>query len=139
MSTQSDVGRQSKIVAIGIIVMIAVLGYIAATYFADSSRKQSQISAVQTQGRGTPTKESEQYSQVLDKYNRTKADDAEQKGQSYLSVLSSRTNNVSDQPRVRRRPSLKRSRSSTISSRPSNRTRSRISSVRRKSATRCRG
>ncbi|QBN92993.1 conjugal transfer protein TraO (plasmid) [Xanthomonas oryzae pv. oryzae] len=98
MSTQSDVGRQSKIVAIGIIVMIAVLGYIAATYFADSSRKQSQISAVQTQGRGTPTKESEQYSQVLDKYNRTKADDAEQKGQSYLSVLSSRTNNVSDQP-----------------------------------------
>ncbi|CAH2916341.1 MAG: IncI1 plasmid conjugative transfer protein TraO [uncultured Paraburkholderia sp.] len=98
MSTQSDVGRQSKIVAIGVIVTIAVLGYIAATYFADSSRKQSQISAVQTQGRGTPTKESEQYSQVLDKYNRTKANDAEQNGQSYLSVLSSRTNNVPDQP-----------------------------------------
>ncbi|CAH2902215.1 MAG: IncI1 plasmid conjugative transfer protein TraO [uncultured Paraburkholderia sp.] len=98
MSTQSDVGRQSKVVVIGVIVTIAVLGYIAATYFADSSRKQSQISAVQTQGRGTPTKESEQYSQVLDKYNRTKASDAEQNGQSYLSVLSSRTNNVQDQP-----------------------------------------
>ncbi|WP_321959365.1 conjugal transfer protein TraO [Burkholderia cenocepacia] len=98
MSTQSDVGRQSKVVAIGVIVTVAVVGYIAATYFADGSRKQSQISAVQTQGRGTPTKESEQYSQVLDKYNRTKANAAEQNGQSYLSVLSSRTNNVPDQP-----------------------------------------
>ncbi|ABO60449.1 conjugal transfer protein TraO (plasmid) [Burkholderia vietnamiensis] len=98
MSTQSDVGRQSKVVAIGVIVAVAAIGYIAATYFADSSRKQSQISNLQTQGRGTPTKESEQYSQVLDKYNRAKATDAEQSGQSYLSVLSSRTSNVPEQP-----------------------------------------
>ncbi|APO88886.1 conjugal transfer protein TraO [Xanthomonas euvesicatoria pv. euvesicatoria] len=98
MSTQSDVGRQSKVVVIGVIVAASAISYIAATYFADSTRKQSQISNVQTQGRGTPTKESEQYSQVLDKYNRTKANDAEQSGQSYLSVLSSRTNKVNEQP-----------------------------------------
>ncbi|ALR07880.1 conjugal transfer protein TraO (plasmid) [Xylella fastidiosa] len=98
MSTQSDVGRQSKVVMIAIIVTIAILGYIAITYFADSSRKQSQISAVQTQSHGTPTKESEKYSQVLDKYNRTKATDAEDNGQSYVSVLSNRTNNLPDQP-----------------------------------------
>ena len=98
MSTQLDVGRQSKVVVIGGIVTAAAIGYIAATYFADSTRKQSQISNLQTQGRGTPTKENEQYSQVLDKYNRSKANDAEQRGQSYLSVLSSRTNNVPEQP-----------------------------------------
>ena len=98
MSTQSDVGRQSKVVVIGVILAAVAIGYIAATYFSNSTHKQSQISNLQTQGRGTPTKESEQYSHVLAKYNRTKANDAEQSGQSYLSVFSSQTNNVPEQP-----------------------------------------
>lgn len=98
MSTQSDVGRQSKIVVIGGFVAVCAVGYVIATWFANSNARQSQISPVQTQGRGTPTSESEQYAQVLDKYNRKNAGDAEEKGQSYLSVLSSRPKDVPEQP-----------------------------------------
>jgi intracellular multiplication protein IcmE len=97
-SAQSDVGRQSKVVVIGIVVTCLTLGYIVITWFGNGLNKPSQISAMQTVGRGTTTKESEHYSQVLNRYNRAKASSAEQTGESYLSVLSNRTNNVAEQP-----------------------------------------
>ena len=96
-SVQSDVGRQGKVTAAAIVLACVAGGYIAITWLTDSSRKQSQVSAVQTHSRGTPTQESEHYSQVLDRYNREKASVAEQTGDSYLSVMSSRANNVPSQ------------------------------------------
>ncbi|WP_426212491.1 conjugal transfer protein TraO [Massilia sp. TWP1-3-3] len=93
-SVQSDVGRQGKVTAAAIVVACVAGGYVAVTWLTDSSRKQSQVSAVQTQSRGTTTQESEHYSQVLDRYNREKASVAEQTGDSYLSVMSSRANSV---------------------------------------------
>lgn len=97
-SVQSDVGRQGKVTAAAIVLACVAGGYVAVTWLTDSSRKQSQVSAVQTHSRGTPTQESEHYSQVLDRYNREKASVAEQTGDSYLSVMSSRANNVGSQP-----------------------------------------
>ena len=98
MSTvQSDVGRQSKVVGIGIAVACVAIGYVLMTWISSSSAKQSQISSVHTTGTGTPTQESEHYAQVLDRYNREKASAAEKTGDSYLSVLSSRANTVPEQ------------------------------------------
>lgn len=93
-SVQTDVSRQSKVVIIGIIGACAAIGYVVSTWLADNSKKQTVISTVQTSSQGTPTQESEHYAQVLGRYNRQKANAAEQNGDSYLSVLSSRTNTV---------------------------------------------
>lgn len=99
MSTvQSDVGRQSKVVIAGVVLGCLALGYVAMTWMSSNKGEQSKISALQTNGKGTPTKESEHYSQVLDRYNRQEAQSAEQKGQTYVSVLSSRTTNVPEAP-----------------------------------------
>lgn len=98
-SVQSDVGRQSKVVGIGIVVACIAIGYIVVTWLSDSPKKQSQISTVRTTGTSSPTQESEHYAKVLDQYNRKKANTAEQTGDSYLSVMSSRTNTVDEPPK----------------------------------------
>lgn len=98
MSTvQADVGRQGKVVVAAVIVGVAAVGYVAATWLASDTQKKSHVSAVQTTAPGTPTSESEHYAQVLDRYNKEKASTAEQTGSSYLSVLSSRANDVPEQ------------------------------------------
>ncbi|CAG9260888.1 conserved hypothetical protein [Burkholderia diffusa] len=94
MSVQADVGRQGKII-IGLIVALVIAGgYIGYTWIAGASEKQSQISPLQTQGRGTPTKESDQYRQTLNRYNTQNAQDAQQSGQSYVSTLSAQESAV---------------------------------------------
>lgn len=99
MSTvQSDIGRQGKVMAVAIVVGCVVVGYVAVTWLTDGSQKQSQVGSIPTNSRGTPTQESELYSQVLDRYNREKASTAQRAGDSYLSVLSSRAQTVPGQP-----------------------------------------
>ncbi|MBI3903272.1 MAG: conjugal transfer protein TraO [Nitrosomonadales bacterium] len=103
MTVQAEVGRQSKVVVLFIVVTVVLVGYIAWTYVADSARKPTQnyrgISAVKN-GRGTPTSESDHYRDVLNRYNQKNADSAKQTGDSYLSVLSSRTKDVPEEPVV---------------------------------------
>jgi len=94
MSVQSDVGRQSKAVMIIFIVACAALGYVAITWLTSGSKEPSSISAVQTNGHGVPTQETEHYSQVLNRYNEQKAKVAEKSGDSYVSVLSAETTHV---------------------------------------------
>lgn len=98
MTAQSDVGRQGKIIAIGVLVTLAVIGYIVATYLSNSSRRNSQISVVTQNQRGSETEESQRYSEILSRYNQENAKEAAQTGTTYLSVLSSRKNEVPAQP-----------------------------------------
>lgn len=94
MSTiQADIGRQSKILLIGAAVALLAIGYIFATYREATAAKQSSAVAIQP-GHGTPTAESEHYSDVLNHYNKKNAASAEEKGDTYLSVMSSRSDAV---------------------------------------------
>lgn len=93
-SVQPDVGRQSKAIMILFIAVFAACGYIAMTWFASTSKEPSNISAVQTNGHGVATQETEHYSQVLGRYNEQNAKVAENTGDSYVSVLSTQTTSV---------------------------------------------
>lgn len=104
---QTDVGRQGKILVIGGIAATAAAGYVLLTYFAAASAKPSSVGAIQV-ARGTETRETEHYGQVLGNYNRQNADAAAQTGDTYLSVLSSKSQTVPDtaspQPRQTQTP-----------------------------------
>lgn len=94
MSTiQADIGRQSKVLLVGAAVALLAIGYIFATYREAAAAKQSSAVAIQ-QSHGTPAAESEHYSDVLNHYNKKNAATAEEKGDTYLSVMSSRSNAV---------------------------------------------
>ena len=88
MSTQADVGRQGKVAAIGIIVALALIGYVAATYFFVPRETPSSISKISTREKSTPRKESDQYTEMLTQYNEQNARKAEDADKTYLSVLS---------------------------------------------------
>lgn len=90
---QADIGRQSKVLLIGAAVALLAAGYIFATYREAAAAKQSSAVAIQP-GHGTPAVETEHYSDVLNHYNKQNAALAEEKGDTYLSVLSSRSNAV---------------------------------------------
>jgi len=90
---QADIGRQSKVLLIGAAVALLAGGYIVATYREAAAAKQSSAVAIQP-GHGTPAPESEHYSDVLNHYNKMNAASAEEKGDTYLSVMSSRSNAV---------------------------------------------
>ncbi len=97
MSTiQADVGRQSKVLIVGVTVALLAIGYIVATYRDASAAKQSSAVAIQS-SHGTPAPESEHYGDVLNRYNKINAASAEEKGETYVSVLSSRSNAVPEQ------------------------------------------
>lgn len=104
---QSDVGRQGKILVIGGIAATAAAGYVLLTYFAAASAKQSSVGAIQV-AHGTETHETEHYGEVLGRYNRQNADAAAETGDTYLSVLSSKSQTVPDtaspQPRQTQTP-----------------------------------
>lgn len=104
---QTDVGRQTKILVIGGIAATAAAGYVLLTYFAAASAKQSSVGAIQV-ARGSETRETEHYGEVLGRYNRQNADAAAETGDTYLSVLSSKSQTVPDtaspQPRQTHTP-----------------------------------
>lgn len=103
MAAQSDVGRQGKIIAVGVIVTLAVIGYVVITYISSGSQRTSQVAAVAQNQRGSQTEESQRYTEILTRYNQENAQEAATSGSTYLSVLSARTNEVPAQP-VRQTP-----------------------------------
>lgn len=91
MSTQADIGRQTKVIlAIGIVIL-AGGSYLAYTWYQSHNTNRSVLNGVSTDGKGVATQESEAYRQVLDKYNQKNAQQAESNGQSYMSVMSTRS------------------------------------------------
>ncbi|MET3132766.1 intracellular multiplication protein IcmE [Oxalobacteraceae bacterium GrIS 1.11] len=94
MSTiQADIGRQSKVLLIGSAVALLAVGYIVATYQEAAAARQSSAVAIEP-GHGTPAPESEHYGDVLNRYNKKNAATAGETGETYVSVLSSRSSSV---------------------------------------------
>lgn len=97
MSMQQDAGRQGKVVAAVIVLAIVGIGYGATAMFSKTDTP-SKVSKIQTKGKGTPTKESEQYTNILNQYNNRKADKALEKGDTYVSALSEKVEEVEIDP-----------------------------------------
>ena len=92
-TVQADVGRQTKVVIIGIVLILAVAAYLVFTYSAAATARQSSINDIRP-GRGDTVAESEHYGEVLNKYNKQKAGAAAATGETYVSVFSSRPQQV---------------------------------------------
>jgi len=90
---QADIGRQGIVVA-AVAVLVAALAYLGYGYWQSHSAKPSDLATVRVTHRGAPSKESDHYQQVLQRYNDTNADAAARDGQTYLSVPSTRAVNV---------------------------------------------
>lgn len=90
---QTDVDRQAKIMLAGGALIAAAIAYIAYGYLTSSSTHPSALSPIQT-SQGASADESEHYSEVLQRYNRTNAAAARETGDSYLSAMSSRSEAV---------------------------------------------
>nr|WP_172693420.1 conjugal transfer protein TraO [Pseudomonas fluorescens]AWH58529.1 Putative conjugal transfer protein TraO [Pseudomonas fluorescens] len=91
MSTQADIGRQTKVIVAIIAVVLVGGGYLAYTWFQNHNATNSSIRGITTNAKGTKTEESEQYRQVLNRYNQTNAQQAESSGGSYMSVMSAQS------------------------------------------------
>lgn len=89
MSMQQDAGRQGKVVAAVIVLAIVGIGYGATAMFSKTDTP-SKVGKIQDKGKGTPTKESEHYSNLLNQYNNREADKALETGNSHVSALSER-------------------------------------------------
>jgi intracellular multiplication protein IcmE len=96
---QADIGRQGIVVGVAGVLVVAAVAYVGYSYWQSShSAKPSDIAPVRANGRGLPSKESEHYQQVLENYNKKNAVRAEQVGDSYLSVMSTRAVSVPAAP-----------------------------------------
>ncbi|MHC5209008.1 conjugal transfer protein TraO [Pseudomonas chlororaphis] len=95
---QSDVGRNSTwiVVTVGFAVLAAC--YVGYTYFAVGPTAAPSAVAINTGGKGTASSESEHYGKVLTRYNQSNANNAEQKGETYVSVISTRDQPVQESP-----------------------------------------
>jgi intracellular multiplication protein IcmE len=93
-NVQADIGRQTVVVIACATVLTAAITYVAYTYWSGSSDKKTQIAPLQTNGRPIPSEESAHYQNVLSKYNHQNASAAQQTGDTYLSVMSTRPVNV---------------------------------------------
>jgi len=105
MAAQIDVKRQGWVIIVAIIALTVAIGYIVLSYVQKQNARPSQLTRVQT-SHERPGAESERYSEILDKYNRKNADDAEHEGDTYLSVLSSKIDDVpiEDTPKTKPAP-----------------------------------
>ncbi|HDS1779040.1 TPA: conjugal transfer protein TraO [Pseudomonas putida] len=88
MSTQADIGRQTKVTILAAAIAVAALGYAGYTWFNSRHQTSSNLGVITADGKGGATQESEAYRQVLEKYNHNNAKQAESNGQSYMSVMS---------------------------------------------------
>lgn len=92
---QADVGRQGIVVAVAGVLVVAALAYLGYSYWQGSNpAKPSDVAPLRADSRGVPSKESEHYQQVLENYNKKNAGRAEQDGNTYLSVMSTRAVDV---------------------------------------------
>ncbi|GGM26071.1 conjugal transfer protein TraO [Pseudomonas asuensis] len=87
MKAQADIGRNTKVLAIGALILVGTGLYIGFGYWQKGQNHASDIRRVQT-GSATASQESPHYSQVLDRYNRKESAQAEANGDSYISVPS---------------------------------------------------
>lgn len=88
MSTQADIGRQTKVTILAAAIAVAALGYAGYTWLNSRDQTSSNLGVISGDGKGGATQESEAYRQVLEKYNHNNARQAENSGQSYMSVMS---------------------------------------------------
>lgn len=91
MSTQADIGRQTKVIVVLVAIVIIVGSYLAYTWFQSRHSNPSSVRGITTTAKGTQTEESEQYRQVLGRYNQDNAQKAEANGGSYMSVMSAQS------------------------------------------------
>lgn len=96
MKVQADIGRQGIVIAAVLVLLVAAIAYLGFGYWQGQSAKPSDLAPVRTGSRGTTSKESEHYRQVLQNYNNKNADQAARDGQTYLSVPS--LNSVATKP-----------------------------------------
>lgn len=87
---QADIGRQGIVVAAAVVLGLSAAAYVGYGYWNSKSAKPTEIATVRADMHGTPTNESDQYQQVLHRYNTKNANQAAQEGQTYLSVPSTR-------------------------------------------------
>lgn len=88
MSTQADIGRQTKVTILAAAIAVAALGYAGYTWLNSRHQTSSNLGVISGDGKSGTTQESEAYRQVLEKYNHNNAKQAESNGQSYMSVMS---------------------------------------------------
>jgi intracellular multiplication protein IcmE len=92
---QADIGRQGIVVAVAGVLLVAALAYLGYSYWQGSRWvRPSDVAPLRADSRGVPSKESEHYQQVLENYNKKNAGRAEQDGNTYLSVMSTRAEDV---------------------------------------------
>lgn len=92
---QGDVSRNSKAVLISVLALIMIVAYLVISYLTDKPTPPSNISRLQN----TTThdaKETQHYNKVLNGYNNKNASEAENTGDSYISVLSAREKDTPD-------------------------------------------
>ncbi|POC85209.1 MULTISPECIES: conjugal transfer protein TraO [Pseudomonas syringae group] len=91
MSTQADIGRQTKVIVALVVLLVVCGSYLAYTYLQNRNANNSSVRGITTTAKGTKTEESEQYRQVLNRYNESNAKQAEANGGSYMSVMSAQS------------------------------------------------
>lgn len=95
MAMQADVSRQGKVIVAALVAFTLALGYVGYTWMSDSSAPPpSALAPYNPSGRGTPTTESKQYAETLQTLNREKASTARKAGDTYLSVPTTRAENI---------------------------------------------
>lgn len=104
MSTQADIGRQTKVIVIIGLLMVVVVCYLGYTWYQSKYVNPSSLRGVNTGAKGAQTEESDAYRQVLDKYNSSNAKQAESNGQSYMSVMSTRSEKANSEPPTGQQP-----------------------------------
>ncbi|AXQ50998.1 hypothetical protein DZC31_30260 (plasmid) [Stenotrophomonas rhizophila] len=95
---QADAGRNSFWIIAAVVGGVLAVGYVAYTYMASGSEAKQSVVAINTKAQGTASTESEHYGKVLNKYNQSNANSAEQKGETYVSVISTRAQPVKEPP-----------------------------------------
>ena len=78
---QADIGRQGIVVAVVAVLIVAAAAYVGYGWLQSRSAKPSDIAALRAGSKGAPSKESDHYQQVLQKYNDKNADAAAREGQ----------------------------------------------------------
>jgi intracellular multiplication protein IcmE len=91
MSTQADIGRQTKVIVALAAIVVVGGGYLGYTWLQNHNASSSSVRGITTNAKGTKTEESEQYRQVLNRYNQSNAQQAEANGGSYMSVMSAQS------------------------------------------------
>lgn len=90
---QKDIGRQSKYAILIVIGLCMVVGYIGLSYLTSNSEHKSQVSGLNNNS-PAKTEETPNYSELLNNFNKQKAAEAKETGESYISVPSSKAEQV---------------------------------------------